>query len=186
MGYSIAAGSVAVREVEFTRLDAGGRSGDWLECAIELEVRRDTQDRSRRDPDFVDDLSVTLMLGVELARGRGEGFEFYRAQADFVALKEGRHFARFYLPPEVVERDQMKQEVHSFLIQLSVAGELVSESVSRQLERPQVRDSFLARVDAESGRNDGVLAPQNQSPFLLSYPRETPSFRDTNRPVLGQ
>lgn len=57
--------SVSVRDVEFNRVDDQTSSDDWLECSIEVEVRRDTQDLTRRRPDYVDDLVVELMLGVE-------------------------------------------------------------------------------------------------------------------------
>ncbi len=182
LGIPLGVSSVGVREVEFTRLDSGSRSGDWLE----LDVRRDASDATRVNPDFIDDLEISVMLGFERGGSARDGFDFFRSKAELVSLKEGRHFVRFYLPPEIVERNQVRSEPHSFLIRLARSGRVVSESVSRQLERPQVRDSFLARIDAKAARNDGVLLPQFKSPFYLSYPRETPTFRDSDLPLTTQ
>jgi len=180
----LAWGSVGIRDIEFTRLTADSRAGEWLECAIEVEVRRDTRDPSRKDPSWVDDLGVTLMLGIETPSDSGSSFEFFRSEASLVALEEGRHFIRFYLPPEIVERDRIRNDVHSFLVQLTRSGALVFESVSQQLERPQVKQSFLRRIEAEAPSNDGILLPQFKTPFFTAYARETPTYRDLATPVL--
>lgn len=180
----LAWGSVGVRDIEFSRMAADSRTGEWLECAIEVEVRRDTRDPSRKDPSWVDDLVVTLMLGIESPNDSGPSFEFFRSEASLVSLEEGRHFIRFYLPPEIVERDRIRNEVHSFIVQLTRSGALVYESVSEQLERPQVKQSFLRRLEAEASSNDGILLPQSKTPFFNAYARETPSFRDLATPVL--
>ena len=177
-------GSVGVREIEFDRLNGNSSSGDWLECTIEVEVRRDSQDPTRKNPSYLDDLVVKLMLGVEVESESGKTFEFFRSEASLVSLKEGRHYIRFYLPPEIVERDRVRNEVHSFLVQLARSGGPVFETVSRQLERPQVKDSFLKRIEEESSQNDGILLPQFKTPFSDAYPRETPSYRDLDTPVL--
>ena len=78
----------------------------------------------------------------------------------------------------------MRNEIHSFLVQLVLSEGPVFETVSRQLERQQVKDSFFKRIEEESSRNDGILLPQFKTPFSDAYPRETPSYRDLDTPVL--
>ena len=117
-------GSVGVRDVEFDRINGNSSPGYWLECTIEVEVRRDSQDPTRKNPSYLDDLVVKLMLGVEVESESGKTFEFFRSEASLVSLKEGRHYIRFYLPPEIVERDRVRNEVHSFLVQLVRSGAL--------------------------------------------------------------
>ena len=177
-------GSIGVRDIEFERHNGNSSSADWLECTIEVEVGRDSQDPTRKNPSYLDDLVVKLMLGVELESESGKTFEFFRSEASPVSLKEGRHYIRFYLPPEIVERDRVRNEVHSFLVQLARSGGPVFETFSRQLERPQVKDSFLKRIDKESSRNDGILLPQFKTPFSDAYSGQTPSYRDLDTPVL--
>lgn len=177
-------GSVGVRDVEFDRINGNPSPGYWLECTIEVEVRRDSQDPNRKNPSYLDDLVVNLMLGLEVESESGKTFEFFRSEASLVSLKEGRHYIRFYLPPEIVERYRVRNEIHSFLVQLVRSEGPVFETVSRQLERQQVKDSFLKRIEEESSRNDGILLPQFKTPFSDAYPRETPSYRDLDTPVL--
>ena len=175
--------SVSIREIDFNRVDSNASSGDWFECAIEIEVRRDALDPNRRRPDYLDDLKVELLLGVESSVSGQKGFEFFKAEAFLVSLKEGQHLVRFYLPPEVVERDRIRNDVHSFLIRLSRSGKMVEEQVSRHLARTNVRDSFLKRVELEASRNDGILLPQFKTPFDNAYPRDTPSYRNFDNPA---
>lgn len=171
--------SVSVREIQFSKVDEFASEGDWLECSLQLEVRRDSSDRERKNPDYIDGIVVTLMLGIEVGRisSSQRQFEFYDSEANLVSLPEGRHIVRFYLPPEVVERDRIGQQVHSYLIRLS-RGELVlGESVSRNLERANVRESFLARIDSDATENQGILLAQPFTPFVVAYPDDTPSYR---------
>ena len=171
--------SVSVREIQFSKVDEFASKGDWLECSLLMEVRRDSSDRERKNPDYIDGLVVTLMLGIELGRSSSSErqFEFYDAEANLVSLPEGRHIVRFYLPPEVVERDRIGQQVHSYLIRLSRGERVLGESVSRNLERASIRDRFLARIDSDATENQGILLAQPFTPFVVAYPDDTPSYR---------
>ena len=171
--------SVSVREIQFSKVDEFASKGDWLECSLLLEVRRDSSDRERKNPDYIDGIVVTLMLGIELGRSSSSErqFEFYDAEANLVSLPEGRHIVRFYLPPEVVERDRIGQQVHSYLIRLSRGERVLGESVSRNLERASIRDRFLARIDSDATENQGILQAQPFTPFVVAYPDNTPSYR---------
>jgi len=177
-GYSHLEASALVREVEFRKARLPGSGEVWMECSVEIVVRRDPQDGSRRDPRFVDNLSVEFMMGTE-ARSRGERvFEFYRARADLVSVEEGEVKTRFYLPPEVIDRDRLGDRPHSFFVRLLRGDQLLAEGYSESLEREGVRSSFLGRVAGESEANAGVLLPQNKTPFMSAHPDDTPSFRD--------
>lgn len=171
--------SVSAREIEFSKVDEFASDGDWLECSLLLEVRRDSGDRERRNPDYVDGIVVNLMLGIEVeTRSSAQSqFDFYKAEANLVSLPEGRHTVRFYLPPEIVERDRIGQRPHSYLIRLMRGDRILSEAVSRELERPSVKESFLARIDSDAPQNDGILLAQPHTPFVLAYPDDTPSYR---------
>ena len=177
--------SVGVREIEFNKVDEYSSEGEWLECAIEVDVRRDASDRLRKRPEYIDDLVVNLTLGIEVEsyRQRQRGFEFYTSEASLVSLKEGRHFVRFYLPPEVVERDRIGSGIRYFLVRLARTGETLHEYASDDLRRPDIRESFLGRVEGESSKNDGLLLPQWKTPFVTAYSDDTPSFKGSEIPT---
>lgn len=171
--------SISVREIEFSKIDEFASEGEWLECSLLLDVRRDSVDRERRHPDYIDGIVVNLMLGIEVEpRSSSQTqFDFYTAEANLVSLPEGRHTVRFYLPPEIVERDRIRQQPHSYLIRLMRGDRIFSEAVSPELERPNVRQSFLSRIGSDAPKNKGILLAQPQTPFVLAYPDDTPSFK---------
>ncbi|MEM9339031.1 MAG: hypothetical protein AAGA66_09910 [Bacteroidota bacterium] len=170
-------GSAYVRETNFSLVDVNGGDDKWLECEIVVEVRRDDGDAERKRPEYMDDLSVELVMGMETFRDRRSGFEFFRSDAQLVSLREGKHYIRFYLPYEIVKRDAMGREPHSFIVRLSRGGLELGEFISPSLARTNVKESFLSRVGKESAANEGILLPQNETPFLVMYPDSTPSFR---------
>ncbi len=174
----MAIASADVRDVTFNYTQLNGSRDRWLECELQLEVRRDSTDRSRKDIDFLDNLEVVLMLGIETTRGDRPSFEFYTSRATLVSLEEGRHVTRFYLPPEIVERDAMRGAPHSFIVQLGRSGEVSHEFYSPSINRRAVRDNFLKRIESLAPENEGILLPQNQTPFISSYPGSTPSYRE--------
>jgi len=174
-----------VREVEFRKARLPGARDVWMECTVEIEVRRDTEDGTRRDPSFLDNLSIEFMMGTE-ANSRGDrAFEFYTSRADLVAVEEGEVRVRFYLPPEVIERDRLGDRPHSFFVRLLRDDQVMAEGFSESLERETVRNSFLTRIASDSQKNDGILLPQSETPFLSAYADDTPSFRKFGA-ILGE
>lgn len=171
----IQAAALEVRRIEINEVGFDG-SEKWMEYVIEIEVLRDSKDALRREPDFIDDLQVDFLVGID-SRESGGGFEFYTSRALLVSLERGKHFVRFYLPPEVLERDEVEGEPYAYLIRLTRDGTNFVEMASDSLERSQVRKSFLGRIAKESARNRGILRPQNKSPFDKSYARSTPSYK---------
>ena len=97
---------VEVTTVKFTNVRAPtGSNGTWLETDITLNVRPVPGNPSQ----MVSRVRVSLLLGFELPAPTGgeRRLEHYRADAECVALEPGRANVRFYLPPELVKRDQL-------------------------------------------------------------------------------
>lgn len=170
--------SAAVRQLGFRMVRAPQGSVEWYEVTVEVEVARDATDPLRRVPDFIDNLRVELTLGIEVSYpDERPPFEFFVSAAELATAEEGRHEVRFYLPPAIVERDRVGGEPHSYVIRLLREDRVEQEYFSPSLERPEVRQSFMNRVEMEADRNRGVLLPQPLTPFLAAYPNATPSFR---------
>src|SRR5262245_33490690 len=101
-----AAQEVEVTTVRFTNLRAPtGSNGTWMEADIQLSVKPPPN----APRDIVSRVRVALLIGFELPARTGaeRRIEHYRAEAECVALEAGRNDVRFYLPPELVKRDQL-------------------------------------------------------------------------------
>lgn len=163
-------GTVEVANVRFDRVRP-----DWYQVDVEVDVDAAPGNTSR----YVNRVGVTLHLGFKLVGASGE-FQFYRAEATAVALKHGRSHIRFYLPPEIVDRDRLTGAADFWTVDLRVGNEAMprsSKQVSSSLPNPAALESFLAKINSEAAANDGILVPQFQSPYAWSQGSQAaPSF----------
>lgn len=169
---------VEVTTVRFANLRAPtGSNGTWMEADVQLNVRPGpTAPR-----DIVSRVRVSILIGFELpALAGGERrIEHYRADAECVALDAGRSDVRFYLPAELVKRDQLHGDPKYWGVELAVAGKVLQASrnaYSSSLHSADQRKNFQTRGGAAAAANDGLFQPQYLTPFVNEYPRATPSF----------
>jgi hypothetical protein len=174
-----AAEEVEVASVKFAAVRApNSAGGPWLETTVALEARPAAGAPGR----MTGRVRVLLTLGFELpgAAGGGRRTEYYAAEAECVALEAGRTEVRFYLPPELVKRDQLHGDPKAWSVEVTVGGRPQAparSSASAALsEQPDARREFLARAGAGAAGNAGLLVPQYLTPFAGEYSRTTPSF----------
>lgn len=174
---------VEVSAVRFNRLRAPtGPNGNSLEAAVALNVRPAAGGTAQ----MVSRVQVALVLGFELPASMGaeRRIVHYRSEAECVALDAGRTDVRFYLPPEILRRDQLS-EPRVWGVEVAVGGRALPAgraAYAASLATPEQRRNFQARAVADAVANDGILLPQYLTPFAAEYPRATPSFvRRENR-----
>jgi hypothetical protein len=173
-----AAQEVEVATVNFTNLRAPtGSAGTWLETEITLLVKAVPENPRQ----MVSRVRVSLLLGFELpAMAGGERrLEHYRAEVECVALDPGRAYVRFYLPPELVKRDQLRRHPKFWGVEIAVAGRVLPPAraaYSASLATVEQRRNFQSQAGAAAVANEGILLPQYLSPFVNQHPRSTPSF----------
>jgi hypothetical protein len=172
------AAPVEVTSTKFTNLRApNGSAGNWYEATVVLTARPAAGSPAQ----MVSRVRVALLVAFELtaAPGTERRLEYYRAEAECVALEPGRAEVRFYLPAEIVKRDQLHADPKYFGVELSVDGRSVPPSraaYSGTLSGVEARKNFQKRATAASAANDGLLLPQYLTPFAGEYARTTPSF----------
>jgi hypothetical protein len=171
---------VDVRNVRFAYVRPTGGAQNWMEATVELDVRG-TEDGN---PAFVDSVRVALNLGLQSAMAGENGFVFYRSEAEASTLESGTARFRFYLPAAVVRRYQLSGEPFAFSVDVWIDGKPLLESrsaVSPNLTTVEALRDFRDRVARDAIRNDGILVPQYDTPFLIEYARDTPAFVRRNR-----
>ncbi|HUR57667.1 MAG TPA: hypothetical protein VM029_08150 [Opitutaceae bacterium] len=173
-----AAQEVEVGSVRFTNVRASnGAPGNWLEADIALNVHAATGAAGQ----MVGRVKVALLVGFELpgAPGSERRVEHFRAEAECVALEPGRADIRFYLPPEIVKRDQLHGDPKFWTVELTAGGRAVpasKASAAPALANAEQRRSFQSRAATAAVANDGILQPQYLTPFVNDYARATPTF----------
>lgn len=168
---------VEVLDVKFNPVRTN--SGTWYETEVQVQPRGSADNRQ-----FVNRVKVTLNLGVFSVKappGAKVPDTYYRSSAEAVAIEGSgsRVSYRFYLPPEIVKRDQITGDQRFYLVELSVNGQAVplakNQFPAATFNKPEVVESFRSKVASEAGSNDGVLLPQHLSPFAFDGSRPAPS-----------
>src|SRR5260221_7237717 len=130
-------------------------------------------------------VALTIAFELPALAGGERRLEHYHAEAECVALEPGRANVRFYLPPELVKRDQLHSDPKYWGIELSVGGRAIPAaraSYVAALATAEQRKNFQTRGGAAAAANDGILQPQFLTPFMNEYPRATPSFLRRDAP----
>lgn len=159
---------VRVSQVKFTREKLAPGRSHWLEIEVKIEggpnPSRDALNRR-----FVDNIGISLGLSFSLESHKNKGFRFFSAEALIPTLEEGdRRSIFFYLPPEVVARDNLRVEPFAYLVDLSVEGQTLPtrrENVSSNLKGADLVIGFRKRLASLAAENDGVLLPIYHTPF---------------------
>jgi len=171
-----AAPEVSVRAVKFSYPRVDGAQGTAMETEIELDVRG--SGAAGRNPRFVDNVRVALMLAVQTRGRAGTDFQYYYAEAEAVTLEAGTRAMRFYLPPEVVKRDGLTGDAYAFFVEIAVGGQALAPqraAVSDTLRDRARFDIFTQKVTEARATTDGILVPQHQFMTGLRDAREAPA-----------
>lgn len=165
---------VEVRNVKFNRVDG------WYVTEVEIQGRPGSATDNRN---FINRVKVTLNLGVFSAKaeqGARIPDTYYRASAEAVAIETtGRSVFRFYLPPEIVKRDQIAGDAKFYLVELSVGGQqlpLTERHYPTSTLKGEIVESFRSKVASEAGKNEGILLPQYLTPFAYANSAPAPTF----------
>jgi hypothetical protein len=155
-------------------------AGGWFEAEVEVQAKPGPAATANRN--FVNRVKVTFNLGVisvKAPQGATLPDTYYRASAEAVAIEtNGRTSFRFYLPPEIVKRDQVTGPQKFYLVELSVGGQalpLTKDSVPTNFTSSAFVEGFRSKISGEASANDGILLPQYLTPFANGG-TNTPTF----------
>jgi len=166
--------------VEVTNVKFNRPSGtNWYETEIEIQGRPGAATDNRN---FINRVKVTLNLGifsVKAPQAAKIPDAYYRASAEAVAVETGgKAIFRFYLPPEIVKRDQITGDQKFYLVELFVDGKALpltrNHYSASAFTKPEFVESFKSKASSEAAANDGIMLPQYLTPFANTG--SSPSF----------
>lgn len=168
--------AVEVMSLRTNRVRPPNGGNPWLQTTLALNVRPPGGATSP----VVSAVRVALLMAFDLPgpAGAPRRAQAYAATVECVALEPGRVEVRFYLPPEILKRDQIRADPSFWGVELTAEGEALPAArtaYSANLGAPAARTDFQRRWAAAAAANDGILQPQHLTPFALEYPRATPS-----------
>ena len=173
----LAQGDLRIREVSFD-MERSERGGErWLETTVLVQVRGNS-DPAAVNRRFLDDVRVYIALAYNLGSPSRVHLEYYWSEVEAPTLERGTHSFRFYLPPSLMERNNVTNgEPYAFHVEV-VAGSSgavnPAVAVSDNLQDPARLDRFNDLLQPVKDKQAGILLPQAASPFRDLYGGETP------------
>lgn len=179
-----AQGDLRITEVNFD-MERSQRGGDhWLETTVEVQVRGNS-DPSAVNRLYLDDVRVYIALAFNLGSRSRTRLEYYWSEVEAATLERGTHAFRFYLSPDLIERNSLTEgEPYAFHVEVgsgSAAAANPVVAVSDNLRDPARLERFNALLDMVRDKQSGVLLPQAESPFRDMYLDETPTIKGSLR-----
>jgi len=172
---------IEVRGATFSLVRAPQATADhWQVMDVSLQARPDRL----RLGHVTDRVKVKVFIGYEHAMAGGKReWQFYRASVELVGLRSGRSSVRFYLPPEIVKRDEVQGGPKFWAVELDGEGMEVSpkrRNYSLALKDERMLSQFMDKVSIAGAANDGFLQPQHLTPFPTLDPDATPTVVQPN------
>ena len=182
--------AVVVKDVKFaqTRLN-GMATNPWnrVEVVVDPKANPDPKALNKR---WVDKVKVTTTLIFKIAGKPAEEWNYYRATATVLTLEvNSPRSVFFYLPGDVVKRDNLRKDPDHYFVELEVAGTQQALFDARGAlvadQKNAVSKSLVSKADFEGAKgfadrgsmaNAGILRPQYLVDIVEDVARFSPEF----------
>ena len=151
----------------------------WLQCNIALNTGTNT-DPKAVNPDFVEDISVSLYLGFKNNNIKG-GYDFYTSSLSILVLEKGdKNIVSFYIPNKIMKMHNYSTPTFYFVdVAVGNQAQKYNQSAfSRNFSSKESINTFINKAKAGSPRNIGRLIPSYLAPTSFQAFNEelTPVF----------
>lgn len=188
---------VAVRDVKFMQVKIGGQEHAWNRMQVELQANAAVDPKAVKR--WVDKIKVTVTQIYKTDSPKLEDWNYYRASATVLTLEVGKpRSVLFYLPGDIVKRDNLRKEPDYYFVQLEVGGSevplfdakgVLASEQARAVHRDISKKDFFEQAKDAADRavivTPGILRPQYLliSPDLVPAVPVSPEFTREDAPA---
>jgi hypothetical protein len=185
--------AVFVRNVTFQQTKLGGQVNPWNRMQVEIqansaaatgaakaEPKGEGETKAGTNKKWVDKVKVTVTQIYKTTSAKPEDWNYYRASATVLTIEVNQpRSVLFYLPGDIVKRDNLKKEPDFFYVQLEVGGNeepvfdargvvLADQKMAlhKDLQAKAKFDPAKDAADRGVVATPGILRPQ----YLVLYP----------------
>lgn len=170
---------IVVRDVKFFQHRLGGQINPWNRMQVEVAANYNP-DPKALNKSWVDKIKLTVTQVYKTKSPKPEDWNYYRSAVTILTLEVNQpRTVSFYLPGDIVKRDNLRKEPDYYYVQPEISGNeeplfdakgsVIAEqsrAISRELAQKKNFDGAKDAADRSAGNNPGILRPQ----FLVDYP----------------
>jgi hypothetical protein len=178
--------AVFVRNVTFQQTKLGGQVNPWNRMQVEIQANTVAEAKAPAageakagNKKWVDKVKVTVTQIYKTTSAKPEDWNYYRSSATVLTIEVNQpRSVLFYLPGDIVKRDNLKKEPDYYYVQLEVGGneEPVfdargvvladqKQAVHKDLQTKAKYDPAKDAADRGVVSTPGILRPQ----YLVLY-----------------
>lgn len=184
--------AVFVRNVTFQQTKLGGQVNPWNRMQVEIQANTVPEAKAPAAGDakaanankkWVDKVKVTVTQIYKTTSAKPEDWNYYRSSATVLTIEVNQpRSVLFYLPGDIVKRDNLKKEPDYYYVQLEVGGNEEplfaatgvvlpdqKQALHKDLQSKAKFDPAKDAADRGVVSTPGILRPQ----YLVLYP-DTP------------
>lgn len=156
---------VVVRDVKF---NSNVNPYKWNNVVIKLRANSNP-DPEALNQQYVDNVDIRFTIGYELDASERK-FLAFQTEVKIATLEvaKDKSFA-FYVPYDIVERNNLPKEPKYWVIELTVNGQempMAKENTSRTIKDRATLESFFSNVvSGQATQNEGIMVPEYLSPY---------------------
>lgn len=170
--------AIVVKDVKFFQHRLGGQINPWNRMQVEVSANYNP-DAKALNKSWVDKIKLTVTQVYKTKSTKAEDWNYYRSSVTILTLEVNQpRTISFYLPGDVVKRDNLRKEPDYYYVQVETAGNeeplfdakgnVITEqsrAICRELSQKKNFDAAKDVADRCAGNNPGILRPQ----FLVNY-----------------
>lgn len=183
--------AVFVRNVTFQQTKLGGQVNPWNRMQVEIQANTVAEAKgaatgeakSATNKKWVDKVKVTVTQIYKTTSAKPEDWNYYRSSVTVLTIEVNQpRSVLFYLPGDIVKRDNLKKEPDYYYVQLEVGGNEEplfaatgvvlpdqKQALHKDLQNKAKFDPAKDAADRGVVSTPGILRPQ----YLVLYP-DTP------------
>ena len=150
---------------------------DWNAIFIDLRANENPSE-TPYNKQFVDDVKVILTTAYKMRQGPDK-FTYYQAEVTLATLERGKtKRVSFFLPEDIVERDQLDNEPEYWTIDIEIGGRSLKATpkrLSRSIKDLEMLEKFRRAYSSKVQATDGILVPAHRSPYGYGFGEREPA-----------
>lgn len=170
--------AITVKDVKFFQTKLGGQINPWNRMQVEVSANNNP-DPKALNKNWLDKVKLTVTQIYKTKSAKPDDWIYYRSSATILTLEVNQpRTVCFYLPGDIVKRDNLRKEPDYYFVQVEVAGTEEpmfdakgtiipeqSRAVHKDIAQKKNFDAAKDTADRSVGNNPGILRPQ----FLVLY-----------------
>ena len=149
----------------------------WNAVFVDIRANKNIS-KEAINSQYVDNVKLIFTAGYKLLRGPKK-FSYYQTEVSIATLEQGKtKRLAFFMPADIVERDDLDREPDFWTVDFEVNGELLGMEKNRtssSIKDAKTLEQFKSAYGSEIIATQGIMVPAHLSPYGYGFGERDPA-----------